>query len=310
MRDYSRSLVGVFVSLSFALNPLQNCFAKEIKLLNQPMTISDIKKQFPNARVVTVAPNEFESYKKQTYNPCAFDGGYQPGSPIEQKAQYYNDHPEPMPGIDFDANWWRFSGSSSDSKEILIIIAVIGVVVVAALVVYSLGYLMTMAKAGFQCEVWHDFGARFSYVQDNSNTQIRSGRMNGLYYSHGFIVPFGVMGLTGEIGHHDLAMTIKATGTDREFKGAYFLVGPSFSIPFGRLGGPAFQIELLAGTSTESNIGLMSTLRMGVEFNINNKFSLGLNIGAALIDVRDFDNYIRDNDQINYISGAATSYRW
>ncbi|OQW46433.1 MAG: hypothetical protein A4S09_05535 [Proteobacteria bacterium SG_bin7] len=309
--------------MSLVLNPLQNCLAKEIKLPKK-LSVGDIKKQFPGARVLKVSPEEFEVYKRRyaenvpvvvpvanrTYNPCSFDKGYQPGSLIEQKAQYYSEHPEPMPGLDFDTNWWNWSGSSSDGKEILVIVAVIGVVVVAALVVYSVSYIVTMAQAGFKCEVWRDLGARFSYVQDNSNTQIRSGRMNGLYYSQGFIVPFGVMGLTGEVGQHDLNMTVKATSEERQFKGAYFLAGPSFTIPFGRLGGPAFQIELLAGTSSESNIGLMSTLRLGVEFNIENRFSLGLNIGAALINVRDFDNYIRDNDQLNFLSGMATSFRW
>lgn len=322
MRTYSRLLFGVFVSLSLVLNPLQNCFAKEMKLPEKHLTVEEFKRQFPGAEVLAVTPEEFEihrklyaqnnvesSAKKQTYNPCSFAGGYQPGSPIEQKAQYYNEHPQPMPGLDFDANWLPHS-SGGDGKEFLIVVAVVGVIVVAALVVYSIGYITTMARAGFQCEVWRDFGVRFSYVQDNSNTQIRSGRMHGLYYSHGFVVPFGVMGLTGELGHHDLNMTIKATNTEREFKGTYFLVGPSFWVPFGRIGGPAFQIELLAGTSSERDIGLMSTLRMGVEFNIDSRLSLGLNIGAALINVRGLDSYIHDNDQLNFLSGVATSYRW
>jgi hypothetical protein len=287
----------------------------------QPITVNDLKKQFPGAKIQQVTLAEFEQYKKTHWqeppqpkplpkiNPCQYKGGIEPGSPVEQRIEEMPVRPNPS--YDFDT-YWRPSGGggSSNGKEILVIVAVIGVVVVAFLVVYSIGYIVTMAQNGFECQIWRDVGFRTSYITDQSATQVRTGRMNSVFYSHGYMVPFGVMGLTGELGFHDLNLTVSATGVERQFKGTYLLAGPSFSIPFNKLGGSAFQIELLAGTSTEKDIGFMSTLRLGVELNVNPEFSLGINLGAALINIKGFDNFLKDDDQLNFMTGAAASYRW
>ncbi len=289
----------------------------------KPVTIDDVRKQFPGAQIRIVSVDEYIDYKnrmqpatapspaplptppQRPVDPCAYAAGLS-GEPAGQAVPV--EYSDSTPSWNF--NYYGGGSGGGNSKEFLVVVAVIGVVVVAALVVYSVGYLVEMARSGFQCRAWKDFGLRFSYIQDSSKTQLREGKFTGLYYSLGYIVPFGVMGLTAEVGGHNLKMHVNDTSEDKTYEGAYLLVGPSFSIPFDRLGGHAFQIELLAGTSSEKGIGLISTLRFGIELKVAPTFSLGFNLGAALVNIRDFDNYLKDDDQLNFLTGVSSSYRF
>lgn len=287
-------------------------------------TVEQIRKAYPHARVVAVSPDEYRAYRqlyaqnsvevktpeetqtrpisqRQAYDPCWQEPQtYQDSS--SSNATYVQDGG--LPRLNFTG------GGGKADKEFLIVVAVIGVVVVAALFVYSIAYLYQVAAQGFDCKVWNEMGYRYSHITDRTDSQIRDGDMSGLYYSVGYKIPIGVMGLTGEIGYHDFSLQVLQTSATKNYNGTYFLAGPSFSFPFGSVQSHAFQVELLAGTSTEKDIGLMSTLRFGADLRITPNFSLGLNLGAALVDIKGFDNYIKDSDHLNYLSGVSASVRW
>jgi hypothetical protein len=197
-------------------------------------------------------------------------------------------------------------------------VAVVGVVVVASLIVYSIGYLYQTGTSKLKCLTWRDFGLRASFIDDRNQNQFRSGYMHGFYFSTGYRVPFGVMGLMGELGTHAFDLTINKSSTTtmlksplfNEYKGTYLLVGPSFSIPLTTLNEHLFQIELLAGTSNNKNIGLMSSLRFGISFRVSSQFNIGINAGAALINIKGHENYLNDSDQLNSLLGSSVSYKW
>lgn len=268
----------------------------------------DLRKKYPNAKIKIVSLDEYEQLKKtyannseevqnpteKTFDPCV--GGYDQPK--------FHSVTEANPSFSFNTY------TSTSNKDTLVIIAVVGLVVVAALIVYSVSYLHQMTKNGFKCKVGNDFGLRYSHIWDNTQNQIRAGNLSGVYYSSNYSVSFGTMGLMGELGRHELNLSVKPTNGSKTYAGAYLLVGPSFSIPFRESGGSAFQIELLAGTSSDNNIGLMSTLRFGIDFKFNSSTSFGLNLGAALIDIKDFKNYLMDSDQLNYLSGVSFASRW
>lgn len=134
--------------------------------------------------------------------------------------------------------------------------------------------------------------------------------MTGIIYTLGFGVPFGLMGLALEGGSHTTHITINETNEEADYRGSYLLAGPRF-VFFTALGIlHSFQIELLVGTSSVAEIGLMGTLRLGLELKISDRFGFGLNTGAALIKIKGFDNFIKDDDQINYLTGVGFAYRW
>jgi hypothetical protein len=294
------------------------------------LTIEDIKQKYPNANIKQVSVNEYQNYKREfaqnsieiknyglpvekakteslpvktTYkstNPCGFD-------PDRKNSDYRSNVTNTESHGVWNLNSYSGSGSSKDA---LVVIVVVGVVVVAALVIYSMVYLYNMSARGFECRIWNDSGLRYSNINDHSTAQDRNGNLTGVFFTTGYRVPYGMIGITGELGQHSIDLKINKNSINKSYNGAYFLVGPSFLIPFDELNGHNFQIELLAGTSTEKQIGFMSTLRFGAGIKLASNFSLGLNLGAALVNIKGFDNYLTDQDHLNYLSGFDMSFRW
>lgn len=273
-------------------------------LPGEQITIADLEKKYPNAEVRPVPLGHLEDIKEQHPEQVINECGV---STVGVKASSGDDRDfTPRANI----NPYGRGSTGGNSKDFLIIVAVIGVVVVAALVVYSVSYLIQSGTSLFKCSVWRDFGVRFSYFLEDSQVQIREGRLAGLYFTSGYRVPFGIMGLTAETGTFNLDMQIKKKLKLKRIGDPYLLVGPSFSIPFHDLEGHMVQIELLVGTSSNKDIGLLSTLRFGLLLRLAPSLSWGLNTGAALINVKGYDNYLEDRDQLNSIWGTSISYLW
>lgn len=285
------------------------------------ITVADLQKLYPNAKIKTVSMEEYSATKNlyaqngRVVENVTAQSEPRPPRPAAQKCRGYDSaHPEETPKaavpVDPHLNLNSYSGwgSGGDSKDFLIIVAVIGVVVVAAALVYSIGYLVEMSSKGFDCHALDEIGYRYTQVSDHSSKQDREAELNSVFYTRQYDVPFGLMGLTAELGHHSIDLNVNGVSSQQHYNGGYLLLGPSFSFLFGRESFGAFQIELLAGTSTEKEIGVMSTLRFGFDFRLTPDFSVGINAGAAVIDIKEFDNYFNDRDQLNYLSGAAVSY--
>lgn len=310
-------ILNLLLSTTVALGvPYQTALASPVlraPAVSAGMTIADVQKKYPNAQIKAVAPENFErevaaQEAKRDVDKCGrYRTRYTETSTANPNPEQTNLNGDP--GINFNSyNGW--GGSSSNDKDLLIIVAVVGVVVVAAVLIYAVVYLVEMAAQGIDCRGRDDFGYRFTHISDHSYLQDRSGNLNGLYYTRNYYVPFGTMGLTAEAGHHSIELDLAGVAANKNYNGGYLMIGPSFSFLFGERDFGAFQIELLGGTSTEKQIGLMSTLRFGVAFNITPSFTAGINLGAALIDLKDSDNYLNSRDQLNYLSGAAVSMRF
>lgn len=285
------------------------------------MTISDLQRLYPNAKIKTVSLEEYSSTRNlyaqngKVVEDITGQSEAHSNRQINNGCRGYNSaHPEKTPTqpqeVDPHVNLNSYSGwgGGGDNKDFLVIVAVVGVVIVAAALIYSVGYIFEMASRGFDCHALDEFGYRYTHVTDHSSKQDREAQFNSIFYTRQYDVPFGLMGLTGEVGHHSIELSIDGVNADQHYNGGYFLIGPSFSFLFGQDNFGAFQIELLAGTSTEKKIGVMSTLRFGFDFRVTPDFSAGINLGAAVIDIKEFDNYFNDRDQLNYLSGASVSY--
>jgi hypothetical protein len=313
MKNIWRILLAFSLSLYFPqISLCQNTESPQQKNL----TVEELQQKYPDAEIKQVPYDQLEAVKNSGYyDECSTGLGYDNNkTSTEKTSKGTADLNERGPYIDFN-NFINFKGGSD--KNFLILVAVVGVVVVAFLVVYSVGYLYQAGTSSLKCLTWKDFGWRSSFFDDRNKTQYRSGFMHGLYFSTGYRIPLGVMGLTGEIGQHSLDLTINKSASpslkasvSSFYKGTYIMVGPSFSLPLTTLNGHLFQIELLAGTSTNENIGLMSTLRFGLNFRIDSQLNIGINAGAALIDIKNFSSYLKDSDQLNSLLGTSVSFKW
>jgi hypothetical protein len=284
-------------------------------ILNENLTVDELQKKYPNAEIKQVPIEELESLRRnKAYQECDSIESKGNNRSLEKGHYQHTDLNDRGPFLNFN-NYVNFNNHGD--KEFLILVAVVGVMVVAALIVYSAGYLYQTTSASLKCLTWIDFGFRASFISDSTSTQSRSGFMHGLYFSSGYRIPIGVMGLMGELGIHSFDLTInqssshpKSPPTNSLYRGTYFLIGPSFSIPFSNLNEHLFQIDLLAGTSNNKNIGLISTLRFGLLFRMSSQFNIGLNAGAALINIKGFESYLNESDQLNTLLGTSISYKW
>lgn len=285
------------------------------------MTVDEFKKQNPNANIKVVTPDEMEKIKKEKEaNAPVYDGcgrSIPRQSELSPSGSHVTPVVTPAPSgyyRDSSGDWWpyfrggNFSSGSGD-KETLIVLAVVGVIIVAALVIYSGYYLYKAAASGLDCKAYNEFALRYSYLQDSSSQQSRSGALYGASYSLGYDISFGTMGLTLEGGEHHLNFNVRNTAISRNYDGAYFLIGPSFEFPLGT-SAHALALELLGGTSTNKDIGLMSTLKFGFNFGLSEHLRLGVHFGAGVIDIQDFDGYLSDSDQLSWLYGAQLGYRF
>jgi len=295
------SLICYFPHLSYGQNELQST--------NEPLTFEELQKKYPNAEIKQVPQEQLEAIKNRVYGEdCKSEFDYTgKGQP-----EYYQSAPVDMnttePNLNFNS---MINYGQGGDKDFLILVALVGVIVVASLVIYSVGYVYQSSTARLKCLTWRDFGFRISSIDDRNHKQDRTGFMKGLYFSTGYRVPVGVMGLLGEVGVHSFDLTINnVSSISKNYSGNYLLLGPSFSIPFTSLNQNLFLIELLAGTSNNKDIGLMSTLRFGFSIRATSQLNIGLNVGAILLNIKKMENYIEDQEQLSYLFGTSLSYKW
>jgi hypothetical protein len=91
------------------------------------------------------------------------------------------------------------------------------------------------------------------------------------------------------------------------YSGGYALFGPTFTFPTSD--SQYFNLELLAGTATSKDIGLLSTLKFGYNFSIGN-IVLSLNMGVAYVKVKGLESYLGNADDLNYIGGSQISFKY
>lgn len=214
--------------------------------------------------------------------------------------------PSNQPLLPSSLNWGH-----GDAKDFLIFVAVVGIVVVAVLLVYSLGYLASAAYCGVESFQHIELGVSVSSIFDHSANQQRNGHLIGVKGSIGSLVPFGSMSLALEAGRFDLDWSLTRTGRFESLRGPYLLAGPRFVFPFfGTIQSTGASLELLAGTSTHADVGLMSILRLGLDFALSQNLFLGANGGAILLDLKSNEGFVNSRDQWNYTAGATLSWRF
>jgi hypothetical protein len=286
------------------------------------MTLAQLKRAYPNAEIKVVSEDEMKRLQAKEPPPLPRSlsradrrsecSGLPDAAPEQSSPPLSTHHQTQVShyrgGPFLEGDWSRFGGGGGHDKNFLIVVAVIGVVVVAALFIYAGKYIYEAAQAGLDCKAWDEIGFRASFIDDDSQRQRRYGQMLGLTYTLGYDFSFGVMGLKAEAGGHRLDLNLPQGGS-RRYEGAYALLGPHFDFPITARE-DSLYIDLLAGTSSHRDIGLISRLHLGLQFLLGSQFYAAVDAGAALTDVKGLDGYLQDEDQLNFLSSVSLNYRF
>ncbi|MBT4761522.1 MAG: hypothetical protein HOO06_07490 [Bdellovibrionaceae bacterium] len=315
-----KNLCILFLSLIVGIVPVTH--ASELIRASEDPFVQQLKNRHPNAKIKYVSMNEYNQVMK-SHQPK--DTSTKPLKPKNKKnyvtgsdrcfsvmnkknnktypKEKNTPHNNKGPNFGGTMNY-----SSSSNKDALVVVAVIGVVAVAALVVYAGQFVYESINDNFKCQAWQELGFRYSNITDSTETQFRNGNFKGIFYSNTHYIPIGTMGLNVELGTFNLNLETQDNFNTNTYSGSYLMLGPSFTFPLST--NQFFNLELLGGTASTDDIGLLSTLRAGYNVVISDTVSLNLSLGAAYIKVKGLEGYLGHADDLNYLSGFQFSFRY
>lgn len=198
------------------------------------------------------------------------------------------------------------SGAWCDSDGAVVIFIIIGVATVVAVVVYAGLFLYEVASGGGRYDYWWDVQFRTTALTDGGDR----GYIAGLKVSSGFENRKARVGLVLEGGYLDAL--IRSDDAEIALVGGFMMAGAGVRWPFGRstFNPSFFGLELLAGTSGDEDVKLMSAARANVSFGVGARTRLGLSLGALYLGLDAGDGLIKDIDNFTTLAGIETGYRF
>lgn len=345
-------LAGLLVCLTMIANMAQ---ARGAPTPAQPApvaewrTLDDLKRAFPTAEFRQVRPADLEKIARryrlrgralialplvqtapQEEEPeegSGKNGGQQPEEPALEPEPN-----QPAPKLDLDLDLEPFvprpqlylsfqgsgdgSGGGSGKGGAVILFVVIGLFVVAFVVVASAAIVYEMVVEGKDYPGFSSLDIGFSYFNYEEDTgdgleTVEGGATMALKADFGITKPgrWGV-GLGAEIGNMSGVLSV-AGGESYNLTGVYGLVGPVLQFARGII-----QAELLAGTNTQREVGLMSVARLRVRIPLGGSGQaatfggpyLGLSWGAIFINLKEELGVIQDKGKFNMLWGINLGY--
>jgi len=315
--------------------------AREEKVI----TLSQLKQRYPAARLVEVSPAEFGRIRAGLDGNVLVLAELEPGRPGEAPAAdgtnatstttattavadaddgsatnaVYRPHPPPPPhrppppgphvyvepescNVFFDL---AHCGSADDWG--LVIYVAVGVVVVAALVVYGGVYLANVLVGAADYEYWWDVEAHSAWLVGGPE----DGALFGVKMATGFVERDVQVGLAAEVGYLDLDAEFGGPEETMQLTGVYGLVGPAIRWVVGPHENPAYvSVELLAGTSEHNETRLLSVAKAGVNWGMGDHLRFGLTVGSLYVDLKASEGLIQEHSDFNVLLGAEVGTRF
>lgn len=263
-----------------------------------------------NFRQVQVTPEEFEEItsrlpKEQTQIHIAV----REETNDENEKAIEDSSPQSLPK---KQNPQRFDyglgniGSNSSNDFALVIFAVVGAFVIFAWVPYTVVYLYRLSKGEAD---------RYSYKHWLQLTALRykddiQGSLTGIRYSflshdneEAHVADYG---LAAEVGYYHNQFNIKDSPSKYK-NGAYWLIGPSITMQEKLFVG---KLDLMAGTSFDNNLGLISKAEVSFHYFIEKNFSIGLNVGGIYLNAKDQNGVIKDRRELGVTYGVVSGFRF
>ena len=188
----------------------------------------------------------------------------------------------------------------------VVLFVIVGVVVVAALVIYTVGFLGSMALGIGDYAYWWDLETRTSLLVGGAE----SGAMVGMKLSSGIAAADAHAGIAVEGGYLDMDVELENSDDVVEVAGGYIMAGPAIRWA-GRDENPAyFFMELLGGTTEHEQVDVMSVARMGFNVGIGSVLRFGGHVGAMYLGLELDEGLIREDDNYSTIIGGEFGIRF
>ena len=190
----------------------------------------------------------------------------------------------------------------------VVLFVVIGVVVVAATVVYAGAYIYRVVTNPRDIAYWWDIKFHYTMLADDSE----HGYLVGGRLCSGFIDHRVHAGIAIEAGYFDVETDINDDVDSLSIQGAYGMAGPHIRWLVGRydVNPTHIFVELLVGITSRDEIDLISVARTGFVLRIGEYGRLGLNIGAMYSDIEIDEGLARDSDNYSLIIGTEGGVRF
>lgn len=221
--------------------------------------------------------------------------------------------------VSFGSHFNVFHSFGNDSSgSALIVFAVVGLVMVVAWLPYFPVFLYKSIKDKENFEHQHLVSLNYvlsgKYGNESEGEEFRYGSFLSGRYSY-FIKekdtdPWVTLGIGAEAGYYRFKDRNRGQNKVQQSEGAYWLMGPS--LVFGDLEesvNPFFaKLDLLAGTSFDSDLGLVSRAEFSVNGKIYQGLSLGLGVGALYIKLKNNQGIVSRSNDLSLIFSSHLNY--
>ncbi len=195
------------------------------------------------------------------------------------------------------------SGWGGNSNDAAVLFVVIGTVVLVVWTLYAFKYLFDIASGQRRCS-WTDLVASSTWT---SGDQEESAWFGGVRFLTGIHDGVTDIGLSGEIGESHIRMPEEAI----DIRGMYWLLGPLLRWRVSDSNNPHyFQMEFLAGSTDNDEVGVIAQARAGFNFGVGENFRWGMNFGALKIDLSETEGFIGERSQYHSLLGLELGYRF
>lgn len=257
----------------------------------QVLLVAILLCQSTRASVVRVGPDKFDAILKQVKASKMLYVQLDPQKKAEDEDEGFSD--------DFlnraDATVNTLAHSNGGDEAAMIIFAVVGLVVIVAWIPYLPVLIHDMvANDDKNLKVHHMISAQWNPLISEVP---RNGSLAGLRYSffedRKDLNSNLKMGFALESGYY----LIK----ERErYEGGYWLVGPSIAVGAIESDSLMVKIDLMGGSSFDSDLGLISRAELSMNWLFHSKLSLGVSLGGLYMNVKE------SSDDLSFVTGINT----
>jgi hypothetical protein len=287
------------------------------------MTVDELRSMYPTAEMKQVTIDEFEAI---TNDPGAqttviVEPGLDAGARTNVTRQSQSAptpepsrrRPRPAPNEDVvvvdDWSVNIFGSVDVDNADVAAVVFVlVGVVVVAAAVVYAGAFAyQALTSSGEEYAWWLDGGAQ-GYAFFGGE---RSGGMYGLRLAGGFMGAYADTGLAVEGGYLHGQVRVGDTDQAVDVSSAYGMLGPTVRWVLTGIENPMMlELELLVGLAADDNLDLLSRATAGLSWGVGSDWRAGIAVGSLYTEVHTTEGPATTDSSFNLTSGVQMGRRF
>ena len=193
---------------------------------------------------------------------------------------------------------------SGNQDDALLILVVVGLVIVAAFLIYSVAYLYGRLTYQGQQSRWLETGIGFAGFYNGKE----QGGLSGLRLAMGLKERGFDWGLAGELGRIDARLGVAQSTETLHLTGLYGAAGPL--LLYNSSARQRFYLELLAGTTQHKEVHILAKAGAGIRRQVSEHLSLGAEVGSLMVSLKPAMGLVREKNDFNLILGLDLAWRF